>query len=429
MYAGLILINGVWLDVNTRLENQWNQWNVSFQDDSYTDCALIDLKTGYLIKDNCKVELYPVCRFSRFPVDFQLRGVCLHSQVDSFFLLKNPTELAGHGKSTIKWFQSEQVWKIINSTTSLAVLTGPQPKFFPLGDHLWEFTLSSCTDPGEEGRDGGRRRTLNLHAALDQPGHFCCGDGSCLSSNSVCDGRQDCQDRRDEQDCTMVILPTQYQYEKAFPPPVEIITEYDRHFENLVIPTEITIIDLLEITESGFDVVFKTELSWKDSRLKYRFLKDNSFYNELNQETKDQIWLPDLQFSFLHDSLQSIRTLQKRIFVKKETTPRLSKDIDFTKYFEVYEGSENHLVYISVYKATFSCSFSNIGQYPFGEEICTLDFFLQGIDNNLVSINLSQFSDQGPTEVGKFLIKEWKEREGNATVVNNFRNVEKYFGK
>ena len=262
-----------------------------------------------------------------------------------------------------------------------------------------------------EGGGRGRLRTLNLHAALAQPGNFCCGDGTCLSSNSVCDGRQDCRDRRDEQDCTMVILPTQYQYEKVFPPPVEII------------PTEITIIDLLEITESGFDVVFKTELSWKDSRLKYRFLKDNSFYNELNQETKDKIWLPDLQFSFLHDGAQSITALQKRIFVRKETTPRLSQDIDFTKYYEVYEGSENHIVYISLYKATFSCSFANIGQYPFGEDICTMDFFLTGIDNNLVSINLSKFTDQGPTEVGKFLIKEWKEKARNDTDVNNIRNV------
>ena len=212
---------------------------------------------------------------------------------------------------------------------------------------------------------------------------------------------------------------------------MEVITQYDRHFENLLIPTEITIIDLLEITDSRFDVVFKTELSWKDSRLKFRFLKDNPFFNELNQETRDQIWLPDLQFSFLHEGLQSSRTLQKRIFIKKEATPRLSEDIDFTKYFEVYEGSENHLVYIAFYKATFSCSFSNIGQYPFGEEICTMDFFLNGgIDNNLVSISLSQLADQGPTEVGKFLIKEWKEREGNATVVgSNFRNVENNFRK
>ena len=97
---------------------------------------------------------------SHFPVDFQLRGVCLHSQVDSFFLLKTPTELKGHGKSTIKWFQSDQVWKIINSTATLAVLAGPQPKSFPLGDHLWEFTQSDCVDPEEEAEGSPSRRFL-----------------------------------------------------------------------------------------------------------------------------------------------------------------------------------------------------------------------------------------------------------------------------
>ena len=380
--------DGRWLDINTRQENQWNQWNVTSQDDSYSDCALLDLKTGYLLTDNCRVELFPVCKFSNFPVDFQLRGVRLDGPADSFYLLKSPTELKGHGKSSIKWIESENVWKIVNSTSTLAVLTGAQSVSLPLGEGLWQFS-------------GTEERTLSLHSALAQPGHFCCGDGSCLDSNSVCDGRQNCPDRTDEQDCQMVLLPSLYQYEKSFPPPVEVLENYQRTFENLVLPTEITIIDLLEISNSGFDVVFKTELSWRDSHLTFRFLKDNPFYNELNQQTKDKIWLPDLQFSYLHDGQQSIRTLQRRIFIKKENTPRLSKDIDFMKYFEMYEGSENSLVYISLYKATFSCSFSNIGQYPFGEEVCTMNFFLTGIDNALVSINLTKFSNEGPTEVSK----------------------------
>ena len=79
-----------------------------------------------------------------------------------------------------------------------------------------------------------------------------------------------------------------------------------------------------------------------------------------------------------------------------------------------------------MYKAEFSCTFANIAQYPFGEETCLIVFFLKGIDNTLASLNLSRFSDQGPSEVGQFVIKEWVEveRSGEEEEDNNIRKVE-----
>ena len=60
----------------------------------------------------------------------------------------------------------------------------------PLGLHTWHF---------EEGADCGdmSSRELLLHRTLPQPGHFCCGDGSCISSELVCDNNQHCEDRSD----------------------------------------------------------------------------------------------------------------------------------------------------------------------------------------------------------------------------------------
>ena len=80
-----------------------------------------------------------------------------------------------------------------------------------------------------------------------------------------------------------------------------------------------------------------------------------------------------------------------------------------------------------MYKAEFSCTFANIAQYPFGEETCLIVFFLKGIDNTLASLNLSRFSDQGPGEVGQFVIKEWVkvEVENQEELEDNIRNVER----
>ena len=38
-------------------------------------------------------------------------------------------------------------------------------------------------------------RELLLHRTVPQPGHFCCGDGTCISSELVCDNNQHCEDR------------------------------------------------------------------------------------------------------------------------------------------------------------------------------------------------------------------------------------------
>ena len=62
---------------------------------------------------------------------------------------------------------------------------------------------------------GQTYRSLSLHVAEAQPGHYCCGDGLCLSSNMVCDGNQDCADRSDERTCTMVMVGIE-SHEKIF---------------------------------------------------------------------------------------------------------------------------------------------------------------------------------------------------------------------
>ena len=146
--------------------------------------------------------------------------------------------------------------------------------------------------------------------------------------------------------------------------------------------------------------------------------------------------------------LQSIRELQKRVFIEKESAPSLSQDIDQLSFSEEYQGAENKIISIIhykvrlqnqkrerererddhvMYKAEFSCTFANIAEYPFGEETCLIVFFLKGIDNTLASLNLSRFSDQGPSEVGQFVIKEWVEvaMEDQGELEDNIRKVER----
>ena len=107
------------------------------------------MPAGLLLKDNCKFELCPVCMFSDFPVDLQLRGVCLESQVDKFYVLHNSTELHGHGGSVLSWVESETTWRITKNYQSLATLQS-DGRSLPLGVNQWSFHTSDCSDPGKQ---------------------------------------------------------------------------------------------------------------------------------------------------------------------------------------------------------------------------------------------------------------------------------------
>ena len=48
--------------------------------------------------------------------------------------------------------------------------------------------------------------------------------------------------------------------------------------------------------------------------------------------------------------LQSIRELQKRVFIEKQSAASLSRDIDQLVFSEEYQGSENNIVFITHYK-------------------------------------------------------------------------------
>ena len=72
---------------------------------------------------------------------------------------------------------------------SLPLIAYTDSTDLPFGMHPWYFEGGKCSD------EGSTMRNLLLHLTVDQPGHFCCGDGSCISSEFVCDYNQHCIDR------------------------------------------------------------------------------------------------------------------------------------------------------------------------------------------------------------------------------------------
>ena len=144
----------------------------------------------------CARRYCPVCRVSE-RTKLQLAGVCSHSKIDRFYLLKSPSELLGMTFTKTIFSSRSQRWEIVDRYDEGKIFAfSNQSAVIPLGKHRWYFQDESCED-----------LDLNLHREVEKPGHFCCDDGSCIDSELVCNNFPDCQDGTDETNCSLLIQP------------------------------------------------------------------------------------------------------------------------------------------------------------------------------------------------------------------------------
>ena len=137
------------------------------------------------------------------------------------------------------------------------------------------------------------------------------------------------------------------------------------------------ILDISEV-KNEITVIFTTTLNWKDSRLKYLFLKNVEEKNVINSK----VWVPKLTFLNMKESLIHEKG---NLNVRKEGE-MTTNDRSELVMAETYEGSENTMTIIHHYKIKFICTFGDIHLYPFDEEICNMDVLYGGAAPGLVDL-------------------------------------------
>ena len=143
------------------------------------------------------------------------------------------------------------------------------------------------------------------------------------------------------------------------------------------ISLDVAILDVLNLDqdESIFEVFFSMQLQWYDQGLHYEFLRQHTGNPVKNISN---IWKPNLKFYHIvkEDLIEKVINIERNVSI----LPTLSGDFDTLNLKEVYKGSEHPLQMMIQTRQTAVCSFPNIQNYPFKDEICFIQFYIQGKD-------------------------------------------------
>ena len=168
-----------WLDW---VEGQPNNWGGT------EHCVKLDLTNYKMADDTCsQYENNVICTVPS-STQFMLRGVCLSTPIDTFYSSISNEELIGFTQTSMVFSKAGLRWEV-RFTDNMTLLAHTKTSELPIGTHKWYFEGNVCSEVNET------YRNLSLQLNVEQPGNFCCGDGSCIRSEDVCDNNLHCSDR------------------------------------------------------------------------------------------------------------------------------------------------------------------------------------------------------------------------------------------
>ncbi|XP_064085620.1 serotonin-gated chloride channel mod-1-like isoform X2 [Macrobrachium nipponense] len=208
---------------------------------------------------------------------------------------------------------------------------------------------------------------------------FMCTDGSCVHRSVRCNLLDDCLDRSDEENCTLVVLSEGYQNYKpppgaAFGIPLKISPEV-----NLVRFSQIDDINL------AFSMEIEVALVWMDRNLYFNNLKSEEGKNQLSEKEVEAVWSPEIEFLNINDG--RLQLLKTGVYARQvaEPEPPVFTDV---KMDTIYQPKSSRLVKRQQYYASFNCQFE-LFSYPFDTQTCQIIIKLASADRKVIDLEVT----------------------------------------
>ena len=113
---------GTWVNGVTGDLINWSNWDEKHPY-NYTNYDCVEISNGFdkFEAFDCSIEYCPVCKI-RDMKTFQLRGVCLESEVDRYFAMVNTTHFRGYISSDLVFSLHRRRWEVVRKDNRSSVL-------------------------------------------------------------------------------------------------------------------------------------------------------------------------------------------------------------------------------------------------------------------------------------------------------------------
>lgn len=358
-------------------------------------CAIMNKDGSWGAHDYTKCvtnQLCTICSFKKPPI-FKLKGLCNQGSFQWFYYpVINETNQIDRYEG---YLGSQEI--AVKDDSWLGKNGDDRIQIFKVKDivgrNKWSWYEGSCTNKAS-------LRNLTF-SNCDVDNQFTCDFGDCISINKRCDTIQDCNDGSDEEKCMLVDIPSSYNKLEA--PPKNGESQTSISFG--VIIENINRIDTINLV---LETTMKLNMTWKDSRLKFRNLP---FGREkmVKPEIARDLWTPLNDFVFpnaIIGSLQEDSVFE--LFVRTNSSP-----LPFLEAFvnahedSIYAGEDTTLRLTRRIRLQTTCSFEFI-KFPFDKHICEFIFGAKETDQGRIYIkeNENSFEYVGEKIVGQFNINQ-----------------------